>query len=426
MTKYGKSEKHVRDGSKFIAGGVSSNFRYGTPPNPLVFQTAKKAILTDIDGNEYIDYYLGMGAMLLGHSPSSVIKATRAQLDKSILVAGQTDLEYEGAELLTKLVPSAELVRFASSGTEAIQAALRIARAHTGRMKIVKFEGHYHGWTDNTFISVAPDISKAGNINSPVPIAGGMGQELTENTVVLSWNDKDSLTKLLKQRQVAAVITEPIMFNNGGIMPSAGYLELLRKITKETGTILIFDEVITGFRVSSGGAQKLLAITPDLTILGKALANGFPVAAVVGKRELFDLVISGKVLHGGTYNSQSVSMAATVATLKEIRSGEPYKKINALAKILKSGLKEELDKSKIPHEIVGYSAVFQVRFCEETPIDYRNDQKTNKALYQKFAGLMLESGIRILPRGTWFLSSAHTKSQIEVTLKAVKMNLSKL
>jgi len=423
---YRKSEKHVMDGSKFIAGGVSSNFRYGTPPNPLVFQTAKKAILTDVDNNEYIDYYLGMGAMLLGHSPSNVIKAARAQLDKSILVAGQTDLEYEAAELLTKLVPSAELVRFTSSGTEAIQAALRIARAYTGRMKILKFEGHYHGWTDNTFISVTPDITKAGSIDAPVAISGGSGQELTENTIVLSWNDKESLTKILKQGQVAAVITEPIMFNSGGIMPLPGYLEYLRKITKQTGTLLIFDEVITGFRVSSGGAQKLLGIVPDLTILGKALANGFPVAAVVGKRELFDLVISGKVLHGGTYNSQSVSMAATVATLKEIKSGEPYKKINALAKILKSGLKQELDKSKIPYQIVGYSAVFQVRFCQETPTDYRNDQKTNKELYQKFAGLMLESGIRILPRGTWFLSSAHTKIQIEATLKAVKMNLNKL
>jgi len=413
-------------GSRFLAGGVSSNFRYGPPPNPLVFKSANKAVLTDIDGNKFIDYSLGMGAMLLGHSPSSVKRAVRSQLKKSILVAGQTDLEYEAAKLLTELVPSAELVRFSSSGTEAVQAALRIARAYTGRMKFVKFEGHYHGWTDNTYISVSPDLTKAGNISSPTAIVGGRGQEMSENTIVLSWNDRDAVTKLLTQGDIAAVITEPIMFNNGGIMPVDGYLQFLREITSKTGTVLIFDEVITGFRVTVGGAQKLFGVIPDLTVLGKALANGFPVAAVVGQRELFNLVISGEVLQGGTYNSQSVAMAATVATLKEIATGVPHTKITSLSEFLKTGLSEALNNIKIPHEIVGYSAVFQVRFCNQTPTNYRNDQNTNKILYQKFAGLMLESGIRILPRGTWFLSSAHTKKQIEITLDEVRKCLKKL
>jgi glutamate-1-semialdehyde 2,1-aminomutase len=423
VRNYSASKNAVKDGSHFVAGGVNSNFRFGAPPNPLVFKKAKGSILTDLDGNKFIDYYLGMGAMLLGHSPVEVIRAASHQLQQSILVAGQTPLEYEAARLLTEILPSAELIRFASSGTEAIHAAFRIARAQTGRMKIVKFEGHYHGWTDNAFVSVNPDLNEAGSESRPNILMGSAGQEPTNNLVVLSWNDTESLERVLKNGDIAAVITEPIMFNNGGIVPKPGYLEYMRKLTKSTGTLLIFDEVITGFRVSAGGAQSVLGIKPDLTILGKALANGFPVAAVVGKRELFEQVISGQVLHGGTYNAQSVSMAATVATLKSIKTGKPHKRIDQLAEILKLGLDSEFKRSKLVYEIVGYSAVFQVRFGSINPVNYRIDQKTNKALYSKFALSLLDRGVRILPRGTWFLSNAHTEENIERTLRAVRQSL---
>lgn len=409
-----------------MAGGVNSNFRYGAPPNPLVFTKAQGSHLIDADGNDFIDYYLGMGAMILGHSPRSVVEAATAQLQNSLLVAGQTPLEYKAAEKLTELVSSAELIRFASSGTEAIHAVFRIVRAKTGRMKIIKFEGHYHGWTDNALISVAPDLSVAGDRAHPNSVVGSEGQEGTENIVVLPWNDIDLLEKRLRAGDIAAVITEPIMFNNGGIFPLPGFLERMREICDENGTLLIFDEVITGFRVSEGGAQKVLGIKPDLSIFGKALANGFPVAAVVGRRDLFDSVRNGKVLHGGTYNSQSVSMAATLATLTELQTGEPHKKMAELHSHLVTGLREACDRIGIVYEIVGFPAVFQMRFGLKGPTDYRTVLGADRVKYMEFANRMLHKGVRVLPRGTWFLSSAHTHEDIDKTLTDVNSVLSTL
>jgi glutamate-1-semialdehyde 2,1-aminomutase len=234
---FSSSRRLVEEGSRFVAGGVNSNFRYGTPPNPLVFVRGQGSKLTDVDGNVFIDYYLGMGAMLLGHSPKSVVQAASQQIKRSLLVAGQTPLEYQAAQRLSELVPSAELIRFTSSGTEAIQAAFRIARATTKRMKIIKFEGHYHGWTDNTLISVSPELSQAGDALHPNAVLGSEGQERTENIIVLPWNNIEVLEKVLRSREIAAIITEPIMFNNGGIIPKAGYLERMKELCEQTGTV---------------------------------------------------------------------------------------------------------------------------------------------------------------------------------------------
>ena len=423
---FSTSKRIVEEGSQFVAGGVNSNFRYGAPPNPLVFAKSQGSHLVDVDGNDFIDYYLGMGAMLLGHSPASVIAAAKNQLDVSLLVAGQTPLEYQAAQKLTELVPSAQLVRFASSGTEAIHAAFRIARATTKRMKIVKFEGHYHGWTDNALLSVAPDLEQAGDDEDPNAVMGSEGQEKSENIIVLRWNDLEALERILRTHEIAAVITEPIMFNSGGILPNPGYLERMRELCTKTGTFLIFDEVITGFRVAAGGAQTTLGITPDLSIFGKALANGFPVAAVAGRRELFDLVTSGKVLHGGTYNSQSVSMAATLATLSEIQTGEPHGKIADLHDHLLTGLKQACEKSKLIYEIVGFPAVFQMRFGLRGPTDYRSSLGADRVKYMRFTSELLQKGVRLLPRGTWFLSSAHTHEDIDKTLREVSTVLANL
>jgi glutamate-1-semialdehyde 2,1-aminomutase len=418
--EFSGSKEAVEQGSAFVAGGVNSGYRTGLRPHPLVFSSAHGCRLTDVDGNELIDYFLGMGPMILGHSPKSVIDAAKNQLDVSLLVAGQTPLEYEAARLLTELVPSAELVRFASSGSEAVQVAFRISRAATQRKKMVKFEGHYHGWFDNVLWSVAPDPAKAGDALKPIPVAGTEGQEVGENLVVLPWNNSDVLEEALKSGEIAGVIMEPIMFNTGGILPGAGYLERVRELCDKYGTVLIFDEVITGFRVSAGGAQGRLGVTPDLTILGKALANGFAVAAIVGRREYMDLVGSGRVMHGGTYNTQSISMAATVATLKEIASGVTHAKINGTGTALMAGLRTEFEKAGVMHEIVGFPAVFNVRFDLHGPTDYRSGIKANRERYMNFSYEMLKRGVRILPRGTWFLSSAHEMSDVEKTLEVVR------
>jgi glutamate-1-semialdehyde 2,1-aminomutase len=417
--KFDKSKAAWEAGAAYVAGGVNSGYRTGLRPHPLVFQKAYDAHLVDLDGNDFIDYFLGMGPMILGHSPKEVVAAATEQLNESLLVAGQTPLEYEAAKVITELVPAAQLVRFNSSGAEAVQAALRVCRAFTGKKKIIKFEGHYHGWFDNVLWSVSPNPDDAGDPLSPTPLPGTLGQEEEENLIVLPWNNADVIERELAKGDVAALLMEPIMFNTGGVLPLPGYLERVRELTTKYGAVYIFDEVITGFRVSSGGAQRTLGVTPDLTILGKALANGFAVAAIVGKKEIMDLIGEAKVMHGGTYNSQSVSMAATVATLKLLQSEAPHNAIAKTGAALMEGLRQLFTKHGINHEIVGYPAVFNVRFDLQGPTDYRSAMKANRAKYLDFAFELLQRGVRILPRGTWFLSSAHTDSDIAKTLATV-------
>ena len=424
--KFDKSKAAWEAGSAYVAGGVNSGYRTGLRPHPLVFQKAYDAHLVDLDGNDFIDYFAGMGPMILGHSPKEVIEAASAQLQQSILVAGQTPLEYEAARLITELVPAAELVRFNSSGAEAVQAALRVARAFTGKKKVIKFEGHYHGWFDNVLWSVTPDPAAAGDPLAPTPLPGTLGQEDEVNLIVLPWNNSEVIERELAKGDVAAVIMEPIMFNTGGVLPLPGYLEKVRELTTKYGAVYIIDEVITGFRVSSGGAQKVLGLTPDITIFGKALANGFAVAALAGKREIMALIGDAKVMHGGTYNSQSVSMAATVATLKLLQSEKPHQAIAKTGTALMNGLREIFTKHNLVFEIVGYPSVFNVRFDLQGPTDYRSAMTANRAKYLDFAFELLQRGVRILPRGTWFVSAAHTDEDIAKTLIAVNTALSAL
>ena len=415
-----KSLLEVTEGSAYVAGGVNSGYRTGSKPHPLVFTSAHGSGLIDADGNQFIDYVLGMGPMILGHSPQEVIEAAKKQLDISLLVAGQTPLEYEAAKLLTQMVPSAQRVRFASSGSEAVQVAFRVARAATDRWKMIKFEGHYHGWFDNVLVSVSPDILLAGDALNPNVLPGTQGQEISENIVVLPWNNAELLEDQLKSGTIAGIIMEPIMFNTSGVLPLAGYLEQVRELATKYGVVLIFDEVITGFRVSEGGAQKVFGITPDLTILGKAVANGFPVAVIVGKEDLMNLISTGKVMHAGTYNTQSVSMAATLATLQLLKSEIPYNIVNESGGYLMKELSKAFASAEIEHEIVGYPGVFNVRFGPKGATEYRSALNSNRERHANFAFALLQKGVRILPRGTWFLSSAHTSLDLDNTLSAVR------
>ena len=415
-----KSLLEVTEGSAYVAGGVNSGYRTGSKPHPLVFTSAHGSELIDADGNQFIDYVLGMGPMILGHSPQEVIEAAKKQLDISLLVAGQTPIEYEAAKLLTQMVPSAQRVRFASSGSEAVQVAFRVARAATDRWKIIKFEGHYHGWFDNVLVSVSPDILLAGDALNPNVLPGTQGQEMSENIVVLPWNNAEVLEDHLKTGSIAGIIMEPIMFNTSGVLPLPGYLEQVRKLATKYGAVLIFDEVITGFRVSEGGAQKVSGITPDITILGKAVANGFAVAAIVGNEDLMSLISTGKVMHAGTYNTQSISMAATLATLQVLKSQIPYNIINDSGGYLMKELSKAFTSAEIEYEMIGYPGVFNVRFGPKGSTEYRSALKSNRERHANFAFALLQKGVRILPRGTWFLSSAHTSLDLDKTLSAVR------
>jgi glutamate-1-semialdehyde 2,1-aminomutase len=418
LVGFSRSQQIVNRAAAYVPGGVNSHFRLGARPVPLVFDHADGAHLHDVDGNDYIDYYLGMGPMILGHTPQPVIDAVRAQVGRGILYAGQNELEYQAAELICQAVPCAQSVRFGSSGSEVVHAGFRLARAATGRTKVVKFEGHYHGWFDSAYWSVAPALADAGPREAPRPQPQSLGQppSAADDVVVLPWNDLPLLENRLASGDVAAVFMEPFMFNTAGIPPHPDYLAGVRAACDRYGTLLIFDEVITGFRVGHGGAQGEFGVTPDLTTLGKAVANGFPVAALVGRRDLMDLFSDGRTVHGGTYNAQAVSMAATIATLTTLADPATYQLLGERGGRLMAGVQKAFAEAEVPAMVVGYPGVFQVRLGDGEPADYREFLRLDQSAYPDLAADLVGRGVRILPRGTWFVSTAHTDADIDRTL----------
>lgn len=417
-----ESARRMQENARWIAGGVNSNFRLNISPTPLVFDRAEGPYLFDVDGNRLIDYYLGMGPMILGHSPAGLRQAVRDQVERGILFAGQAEVEAEAARLVCELVPCAERVRFGSSGSEVVQGAMRLARAATGRRIILKFEGHYHGWFDNILWSTAPGLNAAGPEDSPTAVPGSAGQdpEAAEGIEVLTWNDLERLERRLAKGDVAGIIMEAAMCNAGAISPAPGYLEGARAACSRHGTVLIFDEVITGFRLAAGGAQQRFGVTPDLATFGKAIANGFPVAALAGRADLLDLFATGGVVHGGTYNAQCVSMAATVATLRAL-TPSLYETIEARGTRLMRGIEGALSRAGIPAVVTGFPSVFHVGFGLDAPArNYRDLTRIDKPAYVAFTTALLRRGVRALERGAWFLSIEHDDAVIDATIAAVE------
>lgn len=422
MHSFERSRARIVEASRHLPGGVSSNFRLGISPTPLVIRSGHGPYVVDIDGNQLIDYYLGMGPMILGHSPSAVIESVKAQLEKGILFAGQTEIEFEAAELVCKLVPCAERVRFGSSGTEVIQAAVRLARAATGRQRIIKFEGHYHGWLDNVLWSVSPLADACGPSDRPRKVSGTPGQDPNcgDHLEVFGWNNLKAVEERLVHRDIAAIIMEPAMCNTSVIPPRAGYLEGVRAACTKTGTVLIFDEVITGFRLSAGGAQKVFGVTPDLAAFGKAIANGFPVAALAGRADLMDRFVTERVMHGGTYNAHPVNMSATVATLKQLARGEIYTEIERRGRRLMAGMTEILQRQGLPARVQGFAPIFHVAFGVTQPLEnFRDTFAADRSRYIKFTTTLIQRGVRALERGAWFMSAAHDDEVVDRTLDAV-------
>ena len=419
-----------------LAGGVSSNFRYGgygESPVPLFYRGGSGSRLTDVDGNEYIDYALANGPIILGHAPAPVLEAVQQTLSMGQLFAGQHELELALARRFCELVPCAERVRFASSGTEAVQAALRLARAHTGRSKIIKFEGHYHGWLDNIFMSVAPSPNEAGPASAPVAVSHTAGQVegALADVIVLPWNDIDLFAAAVREHgsDIAGVIMEPVLCNTGAIRPLEGYLESVRELTAEHGVVLIFDEVITGFRIGLNGAQGLLGVTPDLATFAKALAAGFPLAALAGRAEIMDKVVSENVMHGGTYNANVMCVAAGLATLEELSrdDGRVYREMNARGERLMQGLGELSRKHRQPMLMQGFGTMFHPAFTTEKAItDYRSFAGTDADKRNAFGAKMQTAGVRLTARGTWFQSTAHTDEDTEQSLAAADRVLGSL
>ena len=402
MRSYAKSIALYEKTRKHLAGGVSSNVRYASVPVPLFFERGEGARLYDVDGNVHIDYVLGNGPAILGHAPKTVIEAVAASLGEGQLFAAQNPRETELAERLSGLLPSAEVVRFTTSGTEAVLMAFRLARAFTGREKILKFEGHYHGWSDQAFISARPPLNEAGPASAPVPVAGspGMPASVLGDVAVCTWNDLDLLEQTLERHrgEIAGVIMEPVMVNGGAIPPAPGYLEGVRALCDKHGALFICDEVITGFRVGLRGAQGKYDVKADLSIYAKAVAAGFPLAMVGGRRDIMDTLLDKGVMHGGTYNGNVQSMAASLAT-----------------------------KHKLPIRVQGMPAIFQTFFTSgPAPHNYRDSAACDRDAMLAFHAALQEEGVRPQQAGKWFLSTAHDRPVIEETLVAADRAMAKL
>ena len=419
---FDRSAALIAENGKYIAGGVNSNFRTGMAGGPLVFQRGEGPYLIDADNNRLIDYYCAMGAMVLGHSPAGVQQAVKDQVEKGILYAAQSEVEFEAARILCERIPSAQRIRFGSSGSEVAQAAFRLARAASGKRVILKFEGHYHGWFDNILWSTAPAQNAAGPEDAPVLVPGSVGQDAMDaaGLDVIGWNNLERLEARLAKGDVAGVIMEPAMCNQGAIEASAGYLQGALTACRKHGALLIFDEVITGFRLDRSGAQARFGVTPDLSIFAKAMANGFPVAAIVGRADLLDMFVKGGVLHGGTFNAQPVTMAAMVAVQQALTPGG-YEAASRRGVRLREGIRGILEDAGLKAQVTGFELMFHVGFGLDAPArNYRDLLKSDKALYVKFCHALLGRGVRALERGAWFVSFAHDDAAIDATLEAVR------
>ncbi len=423
---YARSQELYADATEALAGGVNSNFRLGGRPVPLFFTRGARAHLWDADGNDYVDYVLGMGPNILGHAPPAVTDAVAESLGRGVLFAGQYAEEIALARLVQRLVPCAERVRFGLSGSEMDQAAIRVARAATGRDVIVKFEGHYHGWFDTLLVSTQPPLDHAGPDDAPAKWypSAGQSRHAADDLHVLPWNDLDALTRHLDAHagEIAGVLMEPVLCNTCVIAPRPGYLEGVRELCDRHGIVLIFDEVITGFRLGLGGAGRRLGVTPDLAVFAKAIGGGYPIAALAGK-ERFMSLLTGPVLHGGTYNGNMVSTIAALATLGELaRGGDAlYADMEARGGRLMAGLRDAAAAAGVPLHVQGFGVAFNTTFGAVGPIaNYRDYARTDLPTQKRFVGELQDRGVRVTARGTWFLSTAHTDADVTRTLAAAR------
>lgn len=419
MSRYQKSKELHERACRVLAGGVSSEFRKFNPPHPLFYSSGKGSRITDVDGNEYLDFTLSQGPLILGHSHPHVLAEVARASATGQLFAGQHLLELELAEKLQRLIPCAELMRFSLSGSESDHAAFRLARAITGRDKFLRFEGHYHGWFDNVALAIGgPSLEALGPREAPTPVrwSQGLPAGIEEQSVVLPWNDLALVEKTLAARhqEIAAIVTEPVMCNNGCIPPAPGFHEGLRALCDRYGIVLIFDEVITGFRLGLGGAQKFFGVTPDLAVFGKAMASGYPISVLTGKRSFMQPIADGKVIHAGTMNSGQPSIAAALATIDVLEREQVHPRLFELGKTLMEGLRDTSKRAGKPMLVQGMGPMFHTGFTSKTEVrDLRDTLSYDKPQYAAFVAGMQDRGIRLIGRGLWYLSAAHTPADIE-------------
>ncbi|MCJ7503295.1 MAG: glutamate-1-semialdehyde 2,1-aminomutase [Acidobacteriia bacterium] len=415
-----KSEDLFRKALRLMPGGVNSPVRAfrAVGGEPLFVASGKGARITDVEGRSYLDYVLSWGPLILGHCHPQVMEALARVLETGTSFGASTPAEVELAEQIQAAFPSIERVRLVNSGTEATMAALRVARAATGREKILKFEGCYHGHADSLLVKAGSGVATLGLPDSP-----GVPRALAELTITVPFNDSAALEEAFRvhDHQLAAVIVEPVAGNMGCVAPRAGFLARLRTLAAEQGTVLIFDEVLTGFRVAYGGAQQLYGIQPDLTTLGKIMGGGLPVGAYGGKAALMDLVApAGPVYQAGTLSGNPLAVAAGLKTLELLRAPGFYERLDALAESLVAGLRAEADRASVALTINRVGSMFTPFFTAEAVTDYASAKKADTAAFGRFFRALRERGIYFPPSQfeAAFISSAHSEDDIAETIRA--------
>ncbi|MFH1673771.1 MAG: glutamate-1-semialdehyde 2,1-aminomutase [Pseudomonadota bacterium] len=425
MSKKTDRSKELFEQAKrmFVDGVASALHKSEHEAYPIYIDSGKGSRVYDVDGNEYIDYLGGYGPIILGYGSPALEKAIINQMRKGSLFAAPTESLNIVSEKITTIVPCAELITYQNTGTEAIMLAFRIARAFTGKDKIVKFEGHYHGWSDEEMISIETSSQKMmGPRNRPWKTFGSAGQpeKAAQDIIVLPWNDLNLVEKALNRHrhEIAAIITEPVMCNCDVVFPEENFLKGLREITAQNDVLLIFDEVITGFRLALGGAQEYYGVIPDLCTLGKAIAGGFPLSIVAGRREIME---SGVHIRG-TFNANPISVAACMATIKELESPGIYDQLNRLTEKLTTGILDIAKKENIALYCEHIGSIWQISFgIRERMKDYRDNFKVDKIKYSRFRKECFERGIRLHPsRGRQYVSTAHTEEDIDSTLVIIE------
>ncbi len=420
-----RSKELFEEAKKYIPGGVNSPVRAFKSVGgiPRFIAKAKGSHIWDVDGNEYIDYVCSWGPMILGHAHPSVVKAIQEQAEKGTSYGAPTELEVKLAKMIVELVPSVEKVRMVNSGTEATMSAIRLARGYTGRNKVIKFEGGYHGHVDALLVKAGSGLTTFG-----VPTSPGIPEDFAKHTITVPFNDIDALKKVIDEvgDDVAAVIMEPVMANAGLIIPEPGFLEKVRELTAEKGIVLIFDEVITGFRLSLGGAQEYFGVTPDLSCFGKIIGGGLPVGAFGGRKEIMDyLAPEGPVYQAGTLSGNPLAMIAGIKTLEELKKPGVYDELRKKTEKLSEGLKGAARKAGIADKLC-FKQIESISIVYFTSRDVRNYQDaltSNTEAYAKFFNRMLELGVYFAPSQfeVAFMSTAHTDEDIEKTVEAAEV-----
>ena len=428
MKKHSNSGKLFRIARKIIPGGVNSPVRAfkAVGNNPLFIEKAKGSRIYDADGNSYIDYVLSWGPMILGHAHPRVVGALKKAVGKGTSYGAPTALEIELAELVLKVFPSMDKIRMVNSGTEATMSAIRVARGFTNRDKIIKFEGCYHGHADGLLVKAGSGAMTFGLPDSP-----GVPKSYARNTITLPFNDIQAFRSMIEKegKDTACVILEPVVGNIGCVLPKPGFLEAIRKLTRQYGIVLIFDEVMTGFRVSFGGAQAYFGIKPDMTCLGKVIGGGLPVGAYGGKKEIMSMVSpEGPVYQAGTLSGNPLAMTAGIETIRELSKPGTYKTLETRSAMLEEGLVDAAKKAGVKTRFYRAGSMFCTYFTDADVTDYASAKEADTQKFSQFFLEMLEQGVNLAPSQfeAGFISLAHSDRDIEATIEAAYKSLKKV